>query len=301
MKTNDLRYSENVSWDAKHYCVVRVRLNDECRNGHEDFAITGDIYNRRTKKDVGGGAIGDEIAKRFPKFEIFNRLHLSDHDGYPMYAIENGFYHLTDGRNALSKEKFCECYRVTEEDYEELKTAYDQCEFFDILKTRGVFKRWKAEAKEAIRILEEWTEKEFESKAIRSQLHAPKGLKCYYEDKKAGLYTPEAKETRRIMTRIMAVTAEREKIVNTYKERAKNDERSKAIDLFLLSVIERHNFPLEYKSHVIYYSGKKTLTINWRDYDKIPAGDAGDLADIIRKELAEYDLAEHIENVEVRA
>ena len=57
---------------------VNIRLNDECKNGHQDFAITGTRHLKNG--DIGGGgAIGNEIAKKYPEFAIFDRLHLCDY------------------------------------------------------------------------------------------------------------------------------------------------------------------------------------------------------------------------------
>lgn len=41
-----------------------------------------------------GGCCHDIILKYFPQFSDLAALHLSDIDGAPMYALENGFYHL---------------------------------------------------------------------------------------------------------------------------------------------------------------------------------------------------------------
>lgn len=42
----------------------------------------------------GGGAAHDLILRHFPQFADLAALHLSDVDGAPMYALENGFYHM---------------------------------------------------------------------------------------------------------------------------------------------------------------------------------------------------------------
>lgn len=45
-------------------------------------------------QDEGGGADHESILKFFPRFADLAALHLSDIDGAPMHAIENGFYWL---------------------------------------------------------------------------------------------------------------------------------------------------------------------------------------------------------------
>jgi len=52
------------------------------------FSITGET------KEMGG-CIHDLILEHFPHFKPFVDLHLSDLDGVPMHAEENGFYWLS--------------------------------------------------------------------------------------------------------------------------------------------------------------------------------------------------------------
>ena len=79
--------------------VVEIRLDDECHNGHCDFAITGETYIKKDGRWIHneGGCIHDTILKHFPEFRDFVTLHLSDCHGVPMYAIENGIYFLKEG------------------------------------------------------------------------------------------------------------------------------------------------------------------------------------------------------------
>lgn len=86
---------------------VEIRLSDDCKNGHDDFAITATLFDRQQRKYeesievdgrtywcYGGGCCHDDILKAFPKFKIFVDLHLSDFNGVPMHPIGNGKYHL---------------------------------------------------------------------------------------------------------------------------------------------------------------------------------------------------------------
>lgn len=57
------------------------------------FSLTYEETTARGR-DEGGGAGHDVILKHFPGFADLAALHLSDIDGAPMYALENGFYHL---------------------------------------------------------------------------------------------------------------------------------------------------------------------------------------------------------------
>jgi hypothetical protein len=82
MKTNSLIYktSKEISvinnngnkTTGKIY--VKIRLDDQCKNGHQDFAITGDIYAGSGKADrnhLTGGCIHEEIVKHFSSFKSF--------------------------------------------------------------------------------------------------------------------------------------------------------------------------------------------------------------------------------------
>ncbi len=97
MKTNSLNYRITRHLENENF-VINIQLADDCKNGHQDFSITGSIYEKgKPMSDrycITSGAIGDEITKNFPEYAIFNRLHLCDYEGIPMYAVENGFYHL---------------------------------------------------------------------------------------------------------------------------------------------------------------------------------------------------------------
>src|SRR6187431_1139451 len=101
-QTNDIRFKISKTI-GKETIYVSIRLNDECKNGHQDFSITGNLYEADKPKidryNICGGCIHDEIIKFYPEFKQFIDLHLSDYEGIPMYAVENGFYHLTQGFN----------------------------------------------------------------------------------------------------------------------------------------------------------------------------------------------------------
>jgi hypothetical protein len=56
------------------------------------FSITGEGYENG--REAFGGCCHDEILKHCPQYADLVALHLSDMDGAPMYAVENGFFHL---------------------------------------------------------------------------------------------------------------------------------------------------------------------------------------------------------------
>ncbi len=68
-------------------------------NQYPYFSLTGEIWHvsKRTKKRIGRdcescGMLHNEILKHFPEFADLAALHLSDNEGAPMHALENGWY-----------------------------------------------------------------------------------------------------------------------------------------------------------------------------------------------------------------
>ena len=130
---------------------VTIKLSDECKNGHQDFSITGNIFDSEGRC-ISGGCIHDDILLHFPKFKIFVDLHLCDYLGNPMYATANGFYHITVGfgDSGVDREKFCEYYNVLPSEYDILKEAYDASHYGMLLIDLGIPNRWKKLADKAI-------------------------------------------------------------------------------------------------------------------------------------------------------
>lgn len=73
----------------------------------------------------GGGAAHELILKHFPQFADLAALHLSDVDGSPMYAADNGFFHMggvdTFGKHNPPNWKFAaDHFRITEPEVRQL-------------------------------------------------------------------------------------------------------------------------------------------------------------------------------------
>lgn len=79
--------------------TVELRYDDQCKNGHNSFAITGSINTLERGKMSHGdsciacGCIHDEIAKHFPFQKPLIQWHLFDDTG-PMHYIANTLFHL---------------------------------------------------------------------------------------------------------------------------------------------------------------------------------------------------------------
>jgi predicted transcriptional regulator YheO len=70
--------------------TVFLRYDDQCKNGHNTFSITGEIRNSR-HRIVACGCLHNDIQKCFPELQRFIKYHLVSSDG-PLYYIENTMY-----------------------------------------------------------------------------------------------------------------------------------------------------------------------------------------------------------------
>ncbi|QMV30038.1 hypothetical protein [Providencia phage vB_PreS-Stilesk] len=88
--------------EAGEYKGMRIkaelRFDDECGNGHNSFAITGEIVNPRKRGDNAiecCGCIHDEIAEHFPELAHLIKWHLCSTES-PVHYVANTCYHASD-------------------------------------------------------------------------------------------------------------------------------------------------------------------------------------------------------------
>lgn len=77
---------------------VEIRFDDECKNGHQTFAITATIYTNESRKmrDCAAcGCLHEDIAQVFPELAPLIRWHLMSTDS-PMHYVANTIYHARD-------------------------------------------------------------------------------------------------------------------------------------------------------------------------------------------------------------
>lgn len=270
--TNDLRHTILTKDEEGNPLTINIRLNDECKNGHQDFAITGDIYQkgkpRTDRYYIAGGCIHEDIVKAKPELKIFVNLHLCDWEGIPIYAVENGFYHLREGFNntkpesANFKKEFCDYYRVTPSQFDILNSSRNKLQYALNLQKLGILTQWKEEANKAIALLEQMTGKKFVSDSVKTQFNAPTGEAIKEEQQKeaSGYYTPQAEQKR---------------------EEAKRDGIIKKLEAERDKEISKATIEFEVKKQVLIIGGKKaldncifynhtnTLAFNWKGYDRI--------------------------------
>ncbi len=163
---------EKIINRGKEGIQVKYEISYLSGNSHGHFSITASIGEMKSGRKMdpieicgtememkSGGMMHEEIIKHFPDMADLIALHLSDENGVPMYAVENGHYHLGNLGT-------CAHYmRVTED------------ELIAALKERGISNkdnfakwvetlkpRWKKEADAAILkygliVIPNWTKK----------------------------------------------------------------------------------------------------------------------------------------------
>lgn len=258
-KSNDLRYT-TVKIVGNKKIIVKIRLNDECKNGHQDFAITADIYEKAKNGQYYyscGGCYHDEILKYFPQFKLLIDLHLSDYSGAPMYAVENGFYHLQNS----DKKTVIEFLRISEEQYNKLTHAEDKDYFKYLLYSECIVNQWIKEASLAIQLIEELTGMEFVNDSKRSQI-AP----LTDEEKRLiesrlidGYYTVDAINLRKNEAKQAAKNKQILDLQNSFFEEKTKLESELNVKMFLLE----NDFSIE---NFIYYNHTNEGVFNWKNY-----------------------------------
>lgn len=294
--TNSLKFKTQKTLRTGEILKVSIRLNDECHNGHEDFAITGELGTPRdyARGNQSGGCIHEEILKHFPEFAPFVRIHLCDWEGSPMHGVANGFYwfqgfvpesvdhssrlgpcHGGTGSGAKSAEEckriLMESFRATEEDIAAIVAACPRTkeEFSHAVEKLGFRARWQAEAEAATRLLESLidpdpeTAPRFESKATRRNWEplAPETVAVIEERIASGYYLPETVAARDKAARIAAKQAKIESIEKDHAATVAKSARNRDVDLFFA----RHDLP----GNWIYYDHTNEISVNWSRSEKL--------------------------------
>jgi hypothetical protein len=242
-KTSDLRFTINTQDIEGNDLIIKIRLNDERKNGHNDFSITGTISKNRSF--ISGGCIHEDILKARPDLKLFVDLHLADSKGVPMYAIENGFYHLQESGITTVKNYL----RLNDTQAEIMATAEDKAHFHYLIHVLNLPAQWQAEAKKAIERLEEWTGLTFIDDSRKVQYAPPTAadIKLIKERIENGYYTPEEKAKRALQAKEDAKQA----LINKVKaEQAKETKKANDGLAVKLAVIEA-DLPID---NFIYYN-----------------------------------------------
>ena len=91
-------FKKSYREDGREYVLIaKVRYDDECGNGHNTFAVTGEIWRAKNGQPIGRdceacGCLHEDIAKHIPELAPSIKWHLTSSDG-PMHYIANTVYH----------------------------------------------------------------------------------------------------------------------------------------------------------------------------------------------------------------
>ena len=287
MKTTKLLFVDNRLDNEGNQWKIEISLDDDCKNGHQDFSLTGTCWEgKKSRIDRNmkfGGACGDTIVKLFPEYEIFERLHICDFNGSPMYAIENGIYNAKrQGKDSLQN-----YLRLTELEAETLMMYLDEEIAFRFhLENMGVVARWKEEANEAIKKLEELTGNEFENVSTKSH-YTPlteEEHKEYKEKQLQGYFDADKIQERKEQK----MQDKKRKQIEKLKLAAKNEIDSINTELNIKLAILDAGFSID---NFIYYKHKNEGKFNWLDsQDKLNKEDLDNL-------LAKIDKSKLPENI----
>lgn len=253
---------KGIRYDGRGCFIhVCVKLNDECNNKHCDFSITGSINlmkpGNRRDSCVTGGCIHEEIVKHFPELRKYIPLHLCDHNGAPMYPVENGIYHVKNS----SKEVAMEYLRITEDEYNVLSLcAIDKAAFKYQLFMLGIVDRWKQEADDFISFLESKThvvwENPYTESEERHRLYLTDEEKKDMEQKITSNFFSEEN------LKNIAKKIEQQKhktIIDRYNEETKKARIYRDVHLCLV------NAGLD-EFDAIYYDRSNELVFNWASH-----------------------------------
>lgn len=254
MKTNELIYKCSKEVNDK-IVYVTIKLNDERKNGHNDFSITGKVYQKgKPKTDkymISCGCCHDEILEAFPEFKLFVNLHLCSSDGYPLFLGQNAAYWISIGDD----EKAMNNLRCDSDMYDKLYPYYiDNLLFKKAISDYGLLDIWSEQAKKAISYLERLTGNEFvENK------HVP-----FFSEKEIELIENGSATLDSILNKRESEKQEKrakqiEEIEKEYSEQIAGAELEKKVRLLMLD-FNSDNW--------IWYTHSNSLCFNWKYYER---------------------------------
>ena len=167
-KSNFLRFTKQywktVNGLRRRY-DIDFALNDECKNGHEDFSVCGVAYQKNPNNGhwyrVSQGQCWDDVYDLMtPDLQNICDLHMCNWRGIPMYSTRNGFYFIKErNRKAVQSHLM-----LTDEETDKAMGCLNETQLYIFLMDNGIWQRWADRAAAAVKTLEENTGLEFESK-----------------------------------------------------------------------------------------------------------------------------------------
>lgn len=136
-------------------CIVNIQLT-KFKGQAPYFSVTGEAYHITGRQGrppmLASGCIHDYIQQVTSRFDDVIALHLSDIDGTPMHAVENGLYWLGQTKyQALDIEVAKRHFRCTDSEIIELLAAYKHGKqaYIDYI-DKHLRPRWQQEAQDVI-------------------------------------------------------------------------------------------------------------------------------------------------------
>ena len=278
MKTNDIRRKGTLRI-GNFIIEISARLNDECKNGHEDFGLTYNMWEERfgRKDGVGGGcAAGSDnaiVRKAIRKFglEPVERVHLCDMNGAPMYPTANAIYHAKNS----GFEVFRNYLRLTDEEAKQAFYIDDELGLYVWLLDNGIIERWKKEAQEAIAAIINGRDIEFESAASKPQGHwyfkeepTEERLNAERERIKGDYYDCDNYDQRRQEERLNEVQKKLNNGIECCERRIEKECADISIKKAFLAMLEEHlaefSDPVAVADNWIFYDHRSELVFNWQ-------------------------------------
>ena len=290
MKNANFTHTINTKDQEGNTLKIEISL-DRC------FSITCMAWEKgKPKTDrnfIYGGCAHDEIVKARPDLEIFTRLHLVDMEGVPMHAAANmryyqeNKYEYQNGKHPDPVQKFAEDYNITREQAEILEKCIESPERYTVqLYKLGIFEQWRKLAEEGKRLFSELSGKTppDNNPEPNGKQPDPDTIKAEEEKERAGYYTPEAIEARRIEAERKAYEKERSEIIEAAAKQTAEIEESLKMNLLFLDILGK------YRDNVIYYNHSKEIAYNWLSYQKpVPE----ELIEKLRTALPDTVIKEH--------
>lgn len=133
--------------------VIKIEVN---KSNHVYLSVCGEVYdttNSYRGRLESSGQCTKEMREFYPEFHDFLDLHLSDLDGKPMYAVDNGLYFLRHvGKDNISVDTIKRHFRI---DADEANKLIAMDEFSQLGRIASYVPRWKQEMNDAIERLEQ--------------------------------------------------------------------------------------------------------------------------------------------------
>lgn len=275
MKTNNIGRKGTLRI-GNFIIEISARLNDECKNGHEDFGLTYNMWEEVVSGRTwcaGGCAAGNDdptVRQAIEQlgFGPVERVHLSDMNGVPMYPTANAIYHAKNS----GFEVFRDYLRLTDEEAKQAFYIDDELGLYVWLLDNGIIDRWKNEANEAIKAIINGRDIEFESTATKKQGHwyfkvepTKERLDGQRYIIQTGYYNCDNYDQHRQEENLQEV---RKKLSIEYHE--KQIEKAKAeirLKKAFLAMIEEHltefSDPVTVADNWIFYDHRSEIVFNW--------------------------------------